>query len=131
MKTINQYETEKKVVKVVCIVMLVFFMFILSYIIINPNQVCYSDFCDFIIHKFFPITFSFFVLLPIFFIKEYYQKWKIMIIITMVATFINLSRPPLYDDFFSIGPKPTILYIYIISILVSCIFLYKQSNENN
>ena len=133
MKTTKQYETEKKVVKGVFWMLLVLFLMMFVPPFFFKVELCHWYPCyDIYTSKIlFMYSLMFFPLSPIFFMKEYYNKWKVIIIFTVFLTYLNLKREDIGDDFFMIGPYTTTVYIYIMSTLISCILLYKQKNENN
>ena len=91
-------------------------------------ELCYWDPCESLYRSkvLFMLSLSFIAISPIFFIKNKYRIWRRIILLTLFFTILNLSRPEVRDDFFMMGPYPTTLYIYILSIVVSFFSLYKK-----
>ena len=130
MKTnIDKYESEKVWVKGVFWGMFISHLTIYYILPYFNYEVCdhFIKFCDnYYYVNFYFFSFIFIPLSIVFFMKRNYVIYRYIIMITIFLSYVNLLREPVYDDYFAIGPRPTALYIYIISTIVSLVYLYKQ-----
>ena len=125
----NKYAKEKIIIKI--FLMIIFLSNILIYNVAPylGYQICekFVILCDSYFYvKFFFFSWIFVPLFSIFFIKKYYNKWRILMLLTLIFSILNLLRDPLYNDYLLIGPRPTTIYIYIISTVVSIFYIYKE-----
>ena len=122
-------EREKMVIKIVLIIILICHIVVYNIMPYLGYQICekFVILCDgYFYVKFFFFSWIFVPLFSIFFIKKYYNKWRILMLLTLIFSILNLLRDPLYNDYLLIGPRPTTIYIYIISTVVSIFYIYKE-----
>ena len=122
-------EREKMIIKIVLIIILICHIVVYNIMPYLGYQICekFVILCDgYFYVKFFFFSWIFVPLFSIFFIKKYYNKWRILMLLTLIFSILNLLRDPLYNDYLLIGPRPTTIYIYIISTVVSIFYIYKE-----
>ena len=128
MKTTNKYEVEKRVVKGVFWAMVCLWSIITTEFIIQFNWYSILGILDLdLIQDIWGFSFFFLVLLPIFLVKNY-SSWRTIPIITFIFASSNmLLRDRAHDlDYLLIGPRPITILIYIISIVISIVFIIRE-----
>ena len=122
---------EKVVIKITFYISFFIFIFVifLAFLNIDLENVCMFE-CTKFIQDVWIYSFIFITLLPIFFVKNYY-KWRHIAIYTLILAGLNLLIRPRISglDYLLIGPRPTTIYIYIISTVVSIFYIYKERRQ--
>ena len=109
---------------------LIFSACTLIYIFLNVEMYCSSSLCLFFFFNLFPISLGITIItFPIYLIKNNYKTYYYLIYGTSILLIVNSTREVMYDDFFNIGPKPTYIYIYIASFILSMYIVFKNKNK--
>ena len=127
MKTINQYETEKKVVKGVFWGMVALFLSILLAYSIYGDNICNVSICDTGIKYALPVSIMALIFLPIFFTKNVYSKWrKYLIFSTIIGALILIFDHNEYGDLMKPSRDAMSVSWSVFSFVSSSIYILKR-----